>query len=101
MIVRTKRRIKTSTWTAVGLVIWMSWVDDCIVCGEKQNVLAEKKKFTEQFDCDAVGELKEYIGCTIDYEPEKGQLKLMQPVLIQSTKERWAMVHTAYIHSKS
>ena len=71
-------------WTAVGLVIWMSWVDDCIVCGNKQNVLPEKEKFMKQFECDEVGELKEYICCKIDYEPEKGQLKLMQPVLIQS-----------------
>jgi len=62
----------------------MSWVDDCIVCGDKQNVLVEKEKFKEQFDCDDIGELKEYIGCKIDYEPETGQLKLMQPVWIWS-----------------
>jgi len=34
-------------WTALGLVIWMSWVDDYIVCGDKQNMLAEKQKFKE------------------------------------------------------
>ena len=33
---------------------------------------------------DEVGELSEYVGCKIDYDREKGIMKLTQPVLIQS-----------------
>jgi len=38
------------------------------VCGNKKLVLEEKEKFKQQFECDEVGELKEYVGCKIDYK---------------------------------
>jgi hypothetical protein len=31
-------------WTAYGLVLWVTWVDDCLVCGKKEGVLQAKKK---------------------------------------------------------
>jgi len=71
-------------WTVYGLIVWLSWVDDCLVCGKKEGVLQAKKQMMERFDCDEVGELKEYIGCKIDYDREGGSIKVTQPVLLQS-----------------
>jgi hypothetical protein len=53
-------------WTVHGLVLWVTWVDDCLVCGKKEGVLEAKKQLMARFDCDEVGELTEYIGCRID-----------------------------------
>jgi hypothetical protein len=69
-------------WTAVGLVLWVTWVDDCLVCGKKEAVLEAKKDLMSRFDCDEVGELTEYIGCKVDRGD--GYLRLTQPVLLQS-----------------
>lgn len=30
-------------WTIHGLVLWVTWVNDCLVCGHKQAVLEAKK----------------------------------------------------------
>ncbi len=27
-----------NSWTKTGLVLWLSWVDDCLVCGRRENV---------------------------------------------------------------
>jgi len=78
-------------WTNQGLVIWMSWVDDCFVCGNKKLVLEEKEKFKQQFECDKVGELKEYVACKIDYKPGEGLLKLTQTVRLQSFTDEFKL----------
>jgi hypothetical protein len=31
-------------WTKHGLVTWISWVDDCVVCGSKEGVQIAKEK---------------------------------------------------------
>jgi hypothetical protein len=72
------------SWTVDGLIIWLSWVDDCLVVGKKEGVLKAKKQMTDRFDGDEVGELKEYIGCKVDYDPIGGHVKITQPVLLQS-----------------
>jgi hypothetical protein len=37
-------------WNKVGLVLWLSWVDDCLIfCGRKEGVL-EAKKLLEVFE---------------------------------------------------
>jgi hypothetical protein len=54
-------------------------------------VLTEKVKFKQQFECDEVGELKEYVGCKIDYKPSDGTLKITQPVLIQSFTDEFKL----------
>ena len=53
-------------WTAFGLLVWMSWVDDCMCWGLKEMVPKENKKFQKRFDCDNVGKVKEYIGCKLN-----------------------------------
>jgi hypothetical protein len=71
-------------WTTLGTIIWLSWVDDCLICGNKEGAEKAKKQMIDRFDCDEVGELKECVGCEIDRALEDGSVKLTQPVLLQS-----------------
>ena len=74
-------------WTEKGLILWVTWVDDCLMCGKKEGVLAAKKQLMDRYDCDEIGELKEYIGCKIDRG--KGWMKLAPPVLLQSFEDEF------------
>jgi hypothetical protein len=67
-----------------GLVVVISWIDDLLIVGKKEMVEATRKQFNERFECDDVGEMTEYIGCNIEYDQEQKQIKVTQPVLIQS-----------------
>jgi len=79
-------------WTAMGLVLWLSWVDDCLCVGPKDEVMKAKQQMMDRFDCDDVGELKEYIGCKVDINKEEGSIKLTQPVMLQSFKDEFDLV---------
>ena len=70
-----------------GLIIWISWVDDCLCVGSKQSVMNGKSEMMGRFDCGEIGELTEYVGCKVDYDKEKGTVHLTQPVLLQSFKD--------------
>ena len=48
------------------MVLFILWVDDCCICGEKQSVLQAVKDFTSLWDCKDLGELKEYVGCKVE-----------------------------------
>jgi hypothetical protein len=74
-------------WTSYGLVLWLSWVDDCLVCGRREGVEEAKKGLMERFDCDDLGEMTEYIGCKI--ERDKDSMRLTQPVLLQSFEDEF------------
>jgi hypothetical protein len=77
-------------WTKLyGLLIWISWVDDCLCVGKPQAVEAFKVLMSKEFDCDELGELKEYVGCKVDYKMGDDSVKLMQPVLLQSFKDEF------------
>jgi hypothetical protein len=76
-------------WTEEGPILWISWVDDCLCCGNKNAVMAAKREMLKRFDCDEVGELKEYIGCKIEHNKEKRFMKLTQPVLLQSFEDEF------------
>jgi hypothetical protein len=78
-------------WTALGLILWLSWVDDCLVGGKDEGVKKAKGQMMELFDCDYVGELKEYVGCKVDYDKEAGTMKLTQPVMIQSFQDEFEL----------
>ena len=70
-------------WTALGnLIVWLSWVDDCVCFGQSQDVKTATDEMKSLFECDDVGEFEEYVGCQVIRENNK--LKLTQPVLIQS-----------------
>ena len=71
-------------WTIYGLIIWLSWVDDCMVVGKKSGVLIAKKQMTDRFDCDELGEVDEYVGCKVEHDKMQNTIKLTQPVMLQS-----------------
>ena len=68
-------------WTADGLVLIASWVDDLLMCGKRESVMSVKKELFSHLTCDDVGELTEYVGCKI--VRDKDSIQLTQPVLIQ------------------
>jgi hypothetical protein len=74
-------------WTEEGLVMCLSWVDDCFITGPKGAALKLKMDMMTNVDCDDGGELKEYVGCKIDQDREARTLKITQPVLLQSFKD--------------
>jgi hypothetical protein len=43
-----------------------------LVGGKGEGVKKAKAHMMELFDCDDVGELKEYVGCKVDYDGEAG-----------------------------
>jgi hypothetical protein len=75
-------------WTAHGLVLWLSWVDDCLVTGPTPTVMEAKASTRAEFDCDEVGELNECVGCKIDWDRKEGSMKITQPVILQSHKDK-------------
>ena len=76
-------------WTEEGLVLWVSWVDDCLVVGPKEAMEKAKEEFQQRFDCDDVGGMDEYIGCKLERNWDEGWIKFTQPVLIQSLSDEF------------
>ena len=73
--------------TLSSVIIWLSWIDDCIYCGKEDEVVKMKEDFTKQLDCEDSGDFNEHVGVKID---EKGNaVKLSQPVLIQSLEDEF------------
>ena len=79
------------SWTENGLVIWVSWIDDCLVVGSRKAVEIAKKEMMERFECDDVGDIVEYVGCKIDIDKENQTLKFTQPVLLQSYEDEFEL----------
>ena len=73
-------------------MIWLSWVDDCLICGPHEQVEIAKQNMMKRFECDEVGELKEYVRCKVDYNHEEGWIKLTQPVLMQSYTDEFDLL---------
>ena len=75
-------------WTAAGfLIVWLSWVDDCVCFGQPDDVKESMNELNELFECDDVAEFEEYVGCKIERSNES--LKMTQPVLIQSFRDEF------------
>jgi hypothetical protein len=71
------------------LVLWLSWVDDCLLLGPKKELMELKKQIMDAVECDDGGEVTEYVGCKLDWDKQKGTLKFTQPVLLQSFKDEF------------
>ena len=75
----------------------MSWIDDLLTVGADEEIVkSEKTKLTSTVDCDDTGEMKEYVGCKIDYDREQQRLKITQPVLIQSFWDEFELPNEEY-----
>lgn len=69
-------------WTEKGLVMIISWINDMLIISKETVALQTKKEFMTRFDCDDCGEIKEYVGCKVEWNGS--ELKFTQLVLLQS-----------------
>jgi hypothetical protein len=79
------------SWTPLGLVLWISWVGNCLAVGKKEAVKKAKEQMMSRFDCNKVGELKEYVGCKVDIDVEEQSVTLTQPVILQSFEDEFEL----------
>jgi hypothetical protein len=47
------------------LVICLSWVDDCLFLGRRDNVIGAADEMKLYFECDEVGFRDNYVGCKL------------------------------------
>jgi hypothetical protein len=68
-------------WLVTGLIIWISWVNDFLVCGNVKAVLEANQMMVQMFDCEDVGIMYEYVGCKItrDLYRDEPSLRMTQP----------------------
>ena len=59
--------------------------------GKVERVNKEKGGFVSRFDCDDIGEVKEYIGCKIDKDVKDNIFKFTQPAIIQSFRDEFEL----------
>jgi hypothetical protein len=71
------------------LIVWISWVDECLVVGKKKGVIIAKGQMTARFDCEEIGEVDEYVGCKVERNYEENSIKLTQPVMLQSFVDKF------------
>jgi hypothetical protein len=45
----------------------------------------------DQFDCEDVGKLVEFVGCKVDHNQNKGSMSLTQPVVIQTFQDKFEL----------
>ena len=72
-----------------GLVVWQSWIDDCLSSGPKELVDAACEELMTLFKCEDEGTMEEYVGCKIERNAEEGWARFSQPVMIQSFKDEF------------
>ena len=70
-------------WEKPGIVIWLSWVDDCLIVGHKEQVIHHRNEMMDRFDCDNVGPMREYVGCKIERDVQNRKVKIKQPVCFE------------------
>ena len=68
-------------WTDDKLVVFLLWVDDCLVAGPEQLVTENTTEFRKLYDTTDEGEMTEYVGCKVERTFE--QIRLTQPVKIK------------------
>ena len=62
------------------MIIWLEWIDDCLITVDEKQVKSAKEKFNERFDCDV-----KYIGCKIEHTD--ASIKFAHSILIQSNED--------------
>ena len=83
-------------WTTEGRIIWLSYINNFMVWGLKEQMLIEKREFMRIFDCDYVGPLEEYIGCKVDRDRHNNSVKFTQPVFLQSYSDEYDIRERKY-----
>eukprot|EP00957_Ditylum_brightwellii_P003744 284488-Ditylum_brightwellii.AAC.1 len=78
-------------WIGSCLIMWMSWVDDCLVAGPLELVEIAKAEMTGLFECKELREMDEYVGCKVEHDLQWHTIKLTQPVLLQSYTDEFKL----------
>jgi hypothetical protein len=76
-------------WSTTGLVLWVSWIYDCLVMGHQKAVKGTRKKMMDRFDCDVLGNMNEYVGCRLERNVKERWIKITQPVQLQSFEDEF------------
>ena len=50
-------------WTMSGIIVWLNWIDDCLISGDAKGVTAAKEQMKQRFEYVDVGLLAEYVVC--------------------------------------
>lgn len=72
-------------------MVFLLWIDDCLVAGPKEKVKTLVERFMELFTCEDQGELKEYVGCKV--ERLKHACRFTQPVKLQRCYDEFGFTH--------
>ena len=73
----------------MGLIIWISVIDDMLVVCDEKYMTKIKHEFTGTVDCNDMGAMVEYIGTKRDIDNKKCKSKITQPVLVQSLQDEF------------
>jgi hypothetical protein len=77
--------------TSNGLVIWILWVDNCLLLGHQEDVRKYHQMMNNYFDCNNIGKLKEYFGCKIESREGDKRILIVQPVTIRSFIDKFGI----------
>ena len=80
----------------MGLIIWISFIDDMLVVCDEKYMAKIKQEFTSNVDCNDMGAMVEYIGTKKDTDYKKCKLKITQPVLVQSLRDEFDFKNPNY-----
>eukprot|EP00957_Ditylum_brightwellii_P098350 7494044-Ditylum_brightwellii.AAC.1 len=76
-----------SCWTD-----YLAVMDDYIVWGPSEEVPKESEQFSNRFDCDNMGEAKEYVGCKIGRNKKDMSITFTGSVLFQSFRDKFGLM---------
>jgi hypothetical protein len=77
--------------TSNDLVIWILWVNNCLLLGHYEDVSKYHKMMNNYFDCNNIGELKEYVGCKVESREGNKRILIVQSVIIRCFIDKFGM----------
>jgi hypothetical protein len=83
-----KEQSRSMSLLQMGLdLLWLSWVDNCLVADKEEGAMKAKASVMELFHRNDLGTLLEYVGCKVNYDQEAGAMRLTHPLMIQSFQD--------------
>jgi hypothetical protein len=73
------------------LVVCLSWVDDCLFLGRRDDVIMAADEMKLYFECDDIGFTDTYVGCKITMNKEMKTVRFEQPVMIKSLVDEFGI----------
>ena len=76
-------------WKEVAKLILVVHVDDVQVSGEKKACKELHHTLNENFPTKNLGELKWYLGCSVERDSQGGRVTIKQPAMIDTLTKRF------------